>query len=445
MDPGGHDWHALDELARLYAPALAWLNANLLAGDPVMQLIAIVGAFLVARLLSRRLQPHLAHLHERVAPVGRRAVRHLVPLSLPILWLLLQWFSLVALRRAELPAPAVQAAVALLAAWVGVRLASSLIASTFWSRAIAAIVVVGAALKFLGLWTPTLHVLDEMAVTVGAVRLSVRGVIEATLILTVLWWAATAAARLLDRWAERLPDVSPSGRVLLGKTFRFAALSLAVVAALHAIGVDLTTLAVFSGAVGLGIGFGLQKVFSNLVSGMILLLDRSVKPGDVIAVGGHYGWIDALGARYVSVVTRDGIEHLIPNEDLISNRVENWSHSNNLLRVHVPFGIAYDSDLPRAVALAEQAAGDVRRVLPEPRPRCLVLAFADSSINLELRFWISDPRNGLRNVQSDVLMRLWQVFAQHGVTLPYPQRDLHLRTVPTLPVRVVATTDPPIR
>ena len=202
--------------------------------------------------------------------------------------------------------------------------------------------------------------------------------------------------------------------MLLGKLLRIGALSLAVILALHAIGVDLTTLAVFSGAVGLGIGFGLQKVFSNLISGIILLLDRSVKPGDVIAVSDHYGWINALGARYVSVVTRDGIEHLIPNEDLIGERVENWSHSNNLLRLHAPFSIAYGSDLHRAVAVAEEAARDSPRVLPAPEPR-------------------------VHNVKSRVLMRVWELYRQHGIEFPYPQRDLHLKTA--VPVTVVRTTD----
>jgi small-conductance mechanosensitive channel len=169
------------------------------------------------------------------------------------------------------------------------------------------------------------------------------------------------------------------------------------------------------------------------------LLDRLVKPGDVIAVDGQYGWINALGARYVSVVTRDGIEHLIPNEDLIGERVENWSHSNNLLRLHAAFSIAYGSNLPRATALAEQAARDVSRVLPEPEPRCLIIAFGDSAVDLELRLWINDPRNGVHNVKSQVLMRVWELYRQHGIEFPYPQRDLHLKTA--VPVTVVRTTD----
>jgi small-conductance mechanosensitive channel len=432
-------WPSLSDLDGLYAQAAGWLNANLLAGETVPQVLAIAGSFLVARVLVHSLGVRAGGLADKIAAQRQQMVLRLRPLGLPIAWALLLWFSLVALRRADVSAPAVQATISLVLAWIGIRLATSLIASSFWSRAIAIVVVAAAALRAFGLWPATLHILDEMTMTIGTVRLTVLGLIEATVILTVLWAVGSAAARLLDRSLDRLPDLTPSGRVLLGKMLRIAALSIAVLVALHAIGVDLTTLAVFSGAVGLGIGFGLQKVFSNLISGIILLLDRSVKPGDVIAVAGHYGWINALGARYVSVVTRDGIEHLIPNEDLIGERVENWSHSNNLLRLHAPFSIAYGSNLARATALAEQAARDVSRVLRDPEPHCLVLAFGDSAVDLELRLWINDPRNGVHNVKSQVLMRVWELYHQHGIEFPYPQRDLHLKTA--VPVTVVRTTD----
>ena len=375
----------------------AWLDANLLAGATAPQVLAIAGSFLVARVLAHRLRVRAAGLAGRIPARRLQVVLRLRPLGLPFAWALLLWFSLVALREANVPAPAVQAAISLVIAWIGIRLATSLIASSFWSRVIAVVFVAAAGLRIFGLWSATLHILDEMTMTIGAVRLSMLGVIEATVIFIVLLAVGAVAARWLDWWLERLPDLTPSGRVLLGKLLRIGALGLAVILALHVIGVDLTTLAVFSGAVGLGIGFGLQKVFSNLISGIILLLDRSVKPGDVIAVDGHYGWINALGARYVSVVTRDGIEHLIPNEDLIGDRVENWSHSNNLLRLHAPFSIAYGSDLQSAVAVAEQAARDSARVLASPEPHCLVLAFGDSAVDLELR--LLDQRSAQRRAQ----------------------------------------------
>jgi small-conductance mechanosensitive channel len=265
-------------------------------------------------------------------------------------------------------------------------------------------------------------------------------VLRGCIILGLFWWIASLAAKLLQRWTLRLPDVSPSGRVLLDKVFQVTLAVVGILVALHAMGIDITALAVFGGAIGLGIGFGLQQIVANLISGFILLLDRSVKPGDVVAIDAKYGWINAIGAPYVSVITRDGIEHLIPNEQLITNKVENWSHSNNLLRLHLPIGIAYEADVHRAIDLAEQAARDVVRILGEPPPHCLLMGFGDSAVDLELRIWINDPKSGIHNVRSAVLLRVWDVFREHGITFPFPQRDLHLKTA--VPVTVVSPAGP---
>jgi small-conductance mechanosensitive channel len=173
---------------------------------------------------------------------------------------------------------------------------------------------------------------------------------------------------------------------------------------------------------------------------VILLLDRSVKPGDVIAVGASYGWIDSLGARYVSVVTRDGIEYLIPNEELITSRVENWSYSNNLLRLRAPIGISYGADVRHAMRLCLDAARAAPRVLAQPEPACLLTGFGDSSVELELCFWIDDPQAGTSNVRSAVLLGVWDRFHEHGIEIPLPQRDLHIRTPAEL--RLVTTPAP---
>ena len=182
------------------------------------------------------------------------------------------------------------------------------------------------------------------------------------------------------------------------------------------------------GAIGLGLGFGLQKVVSNFISGILLLVDNSIKPGDVIEIDGTYGWINNLRARYASVITRDGTEHLIPNEDLITQRVINWTFTNNLVRMKVPIGVSYDSDPHQCLELVIAAAQSVDRVLLEPTPVCHVLGFGDSSIDLELRFWISDPTNGVANVKSQVLLNIWDTFKENNIEIPYPQSDLHIRS-----------------
>jgi small-conductance mechanosensitive channel len=233
---------------------------------------------------------------------------------------------------------------------------------------------------------------------------------------------------LLESRIRTSRTLSPSVQVLFTKSLKIVLISLAILISIDSVGIDLTALAVFGGAIGVGVGFGLQKVISNLISGVILLIDKSIKPGDVIAVSGTYGWVTALGGRYVSVVTRDGIEHLIPNEILISERVENWTHTNSRTRLKIDVGIHYNSEVRAAMQYCLDAAADTERVLKEPEPKCMLIEFGDNSVNLQLRFWIADAQNGVQNVKSAVLLTIWDKFKEHGVEIPYPQRDLHLRS-----------------
>jgi small-conductance mechanosensitive channel len=208
--------------------------------------------------------------------------------------------------------------------------------------------------------------------------------------------------------------------------------TLAIIIILGGLGIDLSNLAWFSGAVGLGLGFGLQKVISNLVSGFIILADKSIKPGDVVQVGETYGWINHLGSRYISVVTRDAVEYLIPNEDFITGQVINWSYSNELVRLKIPVGIAYGSDLELAMQLMLEAARAVPRVLLEPEPSCRLMGFGDSSINFQLRIWINDPPKGIHGVESEIFLEVWKKFQEHGIEIPFPQRVLYHKSVPEL-------------
>ena len=322
----------------------------------------------------------------------------------------------------------IKTVVSLLTAWVIIRLSASLVRDPVWSKAVAITAWTIAALTILKLLEPTLSCSTSSPITMGGLRISALFVIKGMLAMAVLLGLATFASRLLERRIKGAPSLTPSVQVLFTKLLKIVLVTIAVVVALSSVGIDLTAFALFSGAVGVGIGFGLQKVVANLISGVILLLDRSVKPGDVIGVGNTYGWIDSLGARYVSVVTRDGIEHLIPNEDLIVNRVENWSYSNDLVRLKIPVGIAYSSDVRQAIAVCLDAARATPRVLRDPAPVCLVTGFGDSSVELELGIWIRDPTNGTTNVKSDVLLNVWDRFRQHGIEIPFPQRDLHIKS-----------------
>ena len=312
-------------------------------------------------------------------------------------------------------------------AWVIIRLTSRLVRNRAAASTIAVAAWVFAALNIVGLIEPTLALLDSISLMIGHFRLSALVVLKGAFLLLILLWIANTASRLLEHRLQALASVAPATQVLAAKLAKVLLLGLAVVIALNAVGIDLTAFAVLSGAIGVGIGFGLQKVVSNLISGVILLLDRSIKPGDVIEIAGTYGWITRLNARFVSVSTRDGIEHLIPNEDLITQRVTNWSYTNDLVRLHVPVGIGYDSDVRAAMKLCIEAAESVERVQKTPKPICLLKEFGDNSVELEIRFWIRDPRNGTANVRSDVMLGVWDRFREHGIDLPFPQRDLHIK------------------
>jgi small-conductance mechanosensitive channel len=423
-----------------------WLadNAVELSISAVGQAIVIVAAFLAARLVAPRARTVLAR-----ATAGRRlevqlrlAADALAPLMLPVAWLLLLWLAVLIGRQAELRHHLLTIALSLLTAWVVIRLTASLVRDPVWSRFVTVVAWAIAALNILKLLGPTMALLDSIAITLAGLRISALTVVQAMLSLAVLLWLSTVASRLLERRITASTNLTPSLQVLIVKLLKIVLAAIAIVVALRTVGIDLTAFAVFTGAIGVGIGFGLQKSVSNFISGISILIDRSIKPGDVISVGDTYGWVNSLGARHVSVITRDGTEYLLPNEQLIAQQVVNWSYSNNEVRLKLPVGIAYGADVRHAIALCQEAAGETPRVLKQPKPVCLMKGFGGSTVNLELRIWIDDPRNGVSNVKSEVFLRLWDKFREHGIEIPFPQRDLHLRTPSELPLAMRRVASP---
>lgn len=406
-----------------------WFATEVLVTPVLVQAAAIPVAFFAAWLLSTRLEALIRRLPRQTDEPAwlRLLIDATLSVTLPILWFLFQVLTAVAIVRAGMPDTLLTTVVRLLLAWIVIRLATALMRNPALARSVAVTVWVVAALNILGVLGLITGLLDDIAFKVGKLRISLLTVVRGALVLAVMLWAAGALSRLVENRLGRSTNLTPSVQVLFAKVARIALFSLAFVVALRAVGIDLTGLALFSGAIGLGLGFGLQKVVSNLVSGLILLIDRSVKPGDVIAIGNTYGWVNQMGARYASVITRDGIEHLIPNEELITQRVENWSHSSDLVRLKVPIGVSYETDVPKAIALCIEAAQDTRRVLDVPKPACLLRGFGESAVNLELRFWISDVPNGIANIESEVLLKVWEKFRANGVEIPFPQRELHVK------------------
>jgi small-conductance mechanosensitive channel len=280
---------------------------------------------------------------------------------------------------------------------------------------------------------PITRILDEVGLTVMGRRITLLDVVQIAITLLVLFAFVRVASRVINHSIRRSSRLDATQQLLAQKLAGVALLVAAFFIGIDLIGIDLTALAVFSGAVGLAVGFGLQKTVGNLIAGIILLMDRSIKPGDVIVVGDSFGHVTKIGVRAVSVVTRDGKEHLIPNENLMTQEVENWSYSSKDVRVHIPVGVSYGADLPTAQRLMIEAAKASVRVLDDPAPTVWLRGFGESSVDHDILVWISDPEAGVGNVQSEVLNRLWLLFKEHGVELPYPQRDIHVKDWPGAP------------
>ena len=417
------------QLNQIFDDIWLFVQMHILVVPNLIQLAVVALSYLVARIVAR---PLVKVLDKTLAGAWANKYRYQLnlifkPLLMPLAWLMFAGAAQFTALQLGWPNAIIGIAVSLLRAWVVIRLMLNFIADPWWSKAVAMFVWAVAALDIIGLLDPTLAFLDRLAVNLGDFRLSLLVVAKGIVALMVLLWLANAAARLVENRLRGISQFTPSQKVLFGKLARVLFITLAILTGINMVGIDLTALAVFSGALGLGIGIGLQKVVSNLLSGVILLMDRSVKPGDVVSISGTYGWINAIGARYVSVITRDGIEHLIPNEVLISTPVENWSHSDRLVRQRLPVGISYDSDVKLAIKLTEKAADEFPRILKNPAPRCLLKGYGDNALNLELRVWIEDAEQGVSNIKSEIYLRIMELFAENKIAFPYPQRDIHVK------------------
>ena len=395
------------------------------------QLLIVLGVLIAANLLRRSLGPPIREwMGTREGwPKWRMRVLVVVHQRLrAIFFVTLIWIVVVVMREVTWPSRSyVLGLIATLTtAWLLVVFATRLIRSLLLRRVVRYGAWIYVTLHVLGIVDETAQVLDAAAFSVGEMRISALLVVQGIVIIGCLLALARFVTVTTSTRVQANEDISPSMRVLIVKVVQIVFYAIAFYAGVRALGIDLTGLAVLSGAIGVGLGFGLQKVVSNLVSGVIILLDKSIKPGDVISLGDTFGWIQTLGARYASVVTRDGREYLIPNEDLITGQVVNWSHSDEFVRLDIYFGTAYDDDPNQVRRLAIEAAKGVERVLSSRPPVCHIVGFGDSSVDYILRFWITDPTGGLTNIRGNVYLALWDAFKEHGISIPFPQREVRL-------------------
>jgi len=414
---------------------LAWLSIEISNQDTWWQVIITLCVLLVAwltnRFVAKRIESHLSTSKKQIKRLSLNAVQRIYAPLLALLFFLIARSVLEHLGHAH---TLLNIAVPLAMSLAVIRLSLYILHKVFpntpflksWENVFVIFVWLTFALHLLG-WLPdVLIILDQIAIHFGKVKISLLSVTKVfgsvfIFVLLALWFSNVVEKKLAK--TRHLP-----GHLQLGiaKTIRVVILVIAFLAALDVIGFDLTTLTVLGGALGVGIGFGLQRIASNFISGFILLFDRSIRPDDVISIGDNFGWVKELRARYVVIRDRNGVERLIPNENLITSEVINWSYTDKNIRIKIPVQISYHNDPEMAMQLMLDAATEMDRVLSTPAAAIRLLNFGDSGINLELRVWINDPQNGINSVRSKINLSIWKKFKEHGVVIPFPQRDVHL-------------------
>ncbi|MEX3017363.1 mechanosensitive ion channel family protein [Gymnodinialimonas hymeniacidonis] len=419
---------ALGEINSLWEQGLSFAESLLRPWNAYqvgIALAVLVAAYILRRVFGPRVRAWMAA--REGWPTWRMRILVIIHTRLQmIIFVALIWIVVLVMREVTWPSRTFLLTIIaeLATAWLFVAFATRLIRSTLLRAVVRYGAWIFVTLAILNLQDEAAAILDSVGFNLGETRLSLLTLLQAILVVATLVIIARFLTGTATTRIEKNDEISPSMRVLAVKFMQVAFYGVAIYVGLRLSGIDLTGLAVLSGAIGVGLGFGLQKVVSNLVSGVIILLDKSIKPGDVISLGETFGWINSLGARYVSVVTRDGKEYLIPNEDLITSQVVNWSHSNEFVRLDIHFGTAYGDDPHKVRKLAIEAAQGVDRVLSHRPPVCHIVGFGDSSVDYILRFWIQDPTGGLTNIRGNVFLALWDTFKDNGINIPFPQREV---------------------
>jgi small-conductance mechanosensitive channel len=350
------------------------------------------------------------------------------------------------LHASHLDITILDAAARLIGAYVVVRVAVLLFAASLgnkswmqhWENRVTLFIWLAIAAEYLGWLDPIISTMDSIGVAAGKSRITLWSILKLLFTLTLFVLVAAWISRWVERRLKRLNTLAPSTRIGIAKFANAFLIALSILMGLNAAGVDLTALTVLTGAVGLGLGFGLQSIAANFVSGFVLLMDRSIKPGDVISLSGqsgtsteNFGWVQELRGRYVVVRDRDGVEMLVPNQQLISNAVINWSYTDPRIRLKLPIRVSYRDDPELALQILLTACSGQARVLPDPAPVSRLMHFSDSGIELELRFWISDPQEGVNNVRSEVNRAIWRLFKEHKITIPVAQHDVRVHSAPS--------------
>ena len=437
----------LGSVNQLVSQAWEYFFLNVLSWAMAAQIVAVGGVLLLANRATQDIEAWFSRLKEQcnLSPelcadlpqlmICKRVINSLLAF-------ILIWITYCIAEHFAWARDGIYTASIILLAFTVMRLITWPMKSRFWASILAGAIWLWATLYIFHLIDPWLNLLSQIAFNLGQVHISLLQLTRALPIFLALYWLSRNLSIIWKFWLRAGSGLTSAVQILLSRLGTIFLFSASVVLVLHYLGLDLSAFALFGGALGLGLGFGLQKVFANLVSGFILLADKSIKPGDVIQMGDKYGWINYLGSRYISVITRNGTEHLIPHEKLITEEVINWSYTQNLVRLQVPVGIDYAADLEKARDLMLETAAATERILKDPKPTCLLLSFGDNAVNLELRVWIDDPQNGIAPIKSDLQWGIWKRFRDHGIEMPYPQQDVHVKSLPEITIRNGAEAGP---
>ncbi|MBN8521947.1 MAG: mechanosensitive ion channel [Alphaproteobacteria bacterium] len=408
-----------------------WMQKHVFTPDTAIQLALIALAFSLASIITRYAQNHLndrvnaLRIPYRLTEIVHSLIRLLLPAT--ALLLIFAGGEIIALKPLGFSHGLCEVVSKLLFAWILIRLSVQFISNRF-SRNIVAFVIWGiAALSIFGILEPTMALLDSFGMDLGDFRFSVLTVIKIMMALFILLYGALFLASFIERRISLAASLTPSSRVLISKIIRVILIVSAILIGITTAGVDLSLLAVFSGAVGLGLGFGLKNGMSNLFSGMMLLMDQSIKPGDIIEMfsqdgkSSTFGWVQYMGSRYTEIVTRDNKSYLIPNEQLVTQQVVNWSHGDTLVRLEVFFHVSYDTDPHMIKKITAEAAAKPSRVVSSPAPQAHIVEYDGAGFKFALRFWIRDAEKGVTNIKGDVLLAIWDAFKEHQISVPPPR------------------------
>jgi small-conductance mechanosensitive channel len=425
------------DIEKTWDAIVNWCGSVFWTTDTLYQLIALAICFTIAwftyRLTDKRLEEFIEKMD--IPFYVRKVMHNLRRQVLPFTALVTIFFTeiVMAVESFGLSISLLQGISKLLLAWIAIRIALQFVNNRFVRNIFAVSIWAIAALSIFGILDETAAALDAFGLNIGEFRLSPLVVLKAVLSLFAVLYLALFASSFLERRIFKVSGLSRSSQVLMAKGIRITLVVVAILIGVTSAGIDLSLFAVLGGAIGLGIGFGLQKGISNLFSGMLLLMDQSIKPGDVIEMeNGTFGWVNNMAARYTELVTRDNKSFLIPNEELITTRVVNWSHGNTLIRLEVKFGVDYKHNPHDIRTMAVEATKDCHeRICPDPEPVCHLTEFGDSSLNFVLRFWITDAEEGITNIRGAVMLALWDAFQENNITIPYPHREVYVREAET--------------